>query len=665
MFARLRNCCFLFIGFWLSNTNQAAAQPAFAEVAAAYGIDHYHRGFYGGGVAIFDFNNDGFEDIYLTGGLFRDKLYKNNGNKTFTDVTLIAGFSRTSQFNTSSVSIGDINNDGFDDLFIGTFRNQHNLLYLNNGDNSFTEISSEAGLEKYEWAIGGSFADFNLDGYLDLYVVNYVATERLIFDDDGNVLGFDHDCFPNQLFINNGDLTFKEVQSAAINNEGCGLAVAATDFNGDFRPDVYVANDFGEFIVPNAALQNVDADSLFQDVSIATGLNAAIYGMGIAIGDYNRDGNKDYYITNIGSNFLYQNQGDGTFRDVAVEAGVANTLVGDKFATSWGAAFFDYDHDGHEDLFVSNGFVRAAAFISTTIPDPNQLYKNLGDGTFENVARDLGLDDANISRGMALGDLDNDGDLDIVVSKVGDRDTVGNTLIYENRLDNNYHWLKVKLAGTESNPDGYGAAVKAYADGVQWLHEIDGGSSHASHHSAVAHFGLGEVSVLDSLVITWPGGSNQRFLNVPSNQFVFVQEGEPEYMILGCMDAAFDNYNPDATLNYGCYRDLPGCLDQLSPYFNMEANIPVEECNVEPLSVGDISKTSIYPIPAMDLLTVEYHDAISTDFQIISLSGSKLMQGKLIKGTNSISRRDIPAGIYLLQINTGNRQPYTYKIRFQ
>ncbi len=642
------------------------AQPSFQELASEYGIEHYHRGLYGGGVAIFDFNNDGFEDIYLTGGLFRDKLYKNNGNKTFTDVTLYSGFARTSQFNTSSVSVGDINNDGFKDLFIGTYRNQHNLLYLNNGDNTFSEISNEAGLERHEWAVGGAWADFDLDGYLDLYVINYVQSESLITNEDGQVTGFDHDCFPNQLFLNNGDLTFTEIRSSVINNFGCGLAVAATDLNNDFIPDIYVANDFGQWIKSNAVLKNNGTDTLFQDISSESGMDAKIFGMGIAVGDYDRDGLKDYYVSNIGSNVLYHNQGNGSFLDVADAAGVSNTKFGEKFATSWGTAFFDYDHDGFEDLFVSNGFVRAAAFISTSIPDPNQLYRNLGNGTFQDVAPELGLDNANISRGMAVGDLDNDGDLDIVVSKVGDRDSVGNTLIFENQLRSDHHWLEVKLRGTQSNYDGYGANVKVYFDGTIWVHEIDGGSSHASHNSALAHFGLGDVSILDSIKVIWPGGGAQIFFNVPTDQSILIQQDESDYFVMGCMDPSFDNYDPDATYSFGCYRDVPGCLDQISPHFNIDANIPLEECGAEPLSLSSEFVTEIYPNPSDDRITIKIPGNVKVEgYHLLSISGSVINSGSIAGDTFSLEKGRLDPGVYVLQLFVQNKISLSRKIIFR
>ncbi len=633
-------------------TQRVAGQQVFKESAEEWGINHYHRGMYGGGAAIFDFNNDGFEDIYLTGGLFRDKLYKNNGNKTFTDVTLYSGFAETSRFNTMSVAAGDINNDGYKDLFVGTMRNQKNLLYLNNGDNTFSEISSAAGLERYEWAIGAAFGDFNLDGALDIYVINYVKKESLTYDDHGVVNGFDHDCFPNQLFINNDDLTFTEWASDGVKNAGCGLAVTATDINDDHAPDIYVANDFGTWITPNTCLQNNYPDSSFTDVSTESGLNAAIFGMGIAVGDCNRDGLLDYYVSNLGSNVLFQNDGGGHFTDIAAEAGVLNTHAGEKFATSWGTAFFDYDLDGFEDLFVSNGFVPAAGFISTSQEDPNQLYRNLGDGTFADIAPEEGIDDLRISRGMAIGDLDNDGDQDMIVTIVGESDDVGSVLVYENQTDSNNRWVKVSLIGTQSNHFGYGSKILAISDGIKWIHEVDGGSSHASHNSSIAHFGVGNVEVLDSLHVIWPGGYRQTFSDVRTNQMIVIEEDQDHYFIAGCTAQNFDNYDPSANYEYGCYKEITGCLDQLSSHFDINANVAAEDCD-EPLSTNFADNNIVVsPNPALNTFTITLPDPGLTFYtlRLLDLSGTILMHYTISSATFAIERGSISSGIYLIQV---------------
>ena len=430
------------------------------------------------------------------------------------------------------VCIFDFNNDGFKDLFVGTGRGQENLLFLNNGDNTFTDIGQDAGFVKNEWTMGATFGDFNLDGYLDIYVLNYIQKERLLVNEKGEINGFGHDCYPNNLYINNGDLTFTEVGDMSnTNNAGCGLAVAVSDLNNDHIPDLYIANDFGEWITPNTCLINNFPEEEFADVSSVTGLDAAIYGMGIAIGDYNRDGYLDYYVSNLGSNVLYRNEGE-VYTNVADASGVLNTYADGRLATSWGTAFFDYDLDGFEDLFVSNGHVPAAGFIGTARNDPNKLYHNRGDGTFEDVSAVEGLDAPEICRGMGMGDLDNDGDLDLVVSVIGVNGDAGNVLVYENRQENNNRWLKVMLKGVQANDHGYGAKVKVYSNNIVWLHEIDGGSSHASHSSSIAHFGLGQVQKIDSLVVIWPGGKKQKFQSLDTNQTLLVQENSLQYLVL-------------------------------------------------------------------------------------------------------------------------------------
>lgn len=642
-------------------------QSVFRETALEWGIEHYHHGAIsgttsktmGGGVAIFDFNNDGFEDIYLTGGLHRDELFKNNGNRTFTPVGQFSGFAITSDYATMSVTAGDINNDGLKDLFVGTERGKGSLFFINNGDNTFSEISEQANISTSDWAMGATFGDFNLDGYIDIYVLNYIQEERLSEDDNGLVNGFDHDCYPNKLYLNNGDLTFTEVGNvSSTNNAGCGLAIAATDLNNDQIPDLYMANDFGEWIIPNTCLINNYPDQQFTDLSTVTGLNAAIYGMGIAVGDYNRDGFLDYYVSNLGSNVLYRNERDGTYNDKAEVAGVLNTYSGERFATSWGTAFFDYDLDGFEDLFVSNGHVPAAGFIGTALEDPNKLYKNRGDGTFEDVSVIEGLDDPKIGRGMAVGDLDNDGDPDLVVAVVDVKDNSSNVLVYENMQETGNRWLKVMVKGKEANYDGYGAKVKAYHDGIVWLHEIDGGSSHVSHNSSIAHFGLGNVETIDSLIVIWPGGETQKFGPVNTDQTVVIEESANQYLVAGCMNALAGNFEANATFDWGCFFPVEGCLDQESPNFSIEANVESGDCIGVITAVKDsrMNELTIYPNPMTDFVYIELPETFNSvyNLQLLDLSGKTLREVSF-KRKYELKKESLKSGIYLIRISTKNQ----------
>lgn len=509
-----------------------------------------HQGYMGGGGAFFDYDLDGHLDIYIAGGEDRDRLYKNNGNGTFTDMSLMAGLDSTATVYTHGIVTGDIDNDGDRDLYLTTWDMNNvqaysrNYLYENNGDGTFTDISESAGIHlDSTWSTAATFLDYNLDGYLDIYVVNYVEYVAFLRDSLTNEInGFDHTCFPNYFYINNGDNTFTEQAVAyGLDDIGCGLAVAATDYDSDGDTDIMVANDFGEWVVPNKLYRNDYPMDGFSDVSAASSADVGIYGMGVAIGDYNEDGHLDYYITNLGSNALLQSQGDGTFVEFAAAADVLNTSYESLLVTSWGTAFFDYDNNTSLDLGVTNGYVPAAEFIGTTNLDPNKMYNNNGDGTFSDVSESLGLADENVGRGMAIGDYDNDGDVDILVMNlsvfVTDNPLVN---LYRNDTGGNNNWSKVYLEGTNSNRDAFGAQVRLFADGRSFIREIGGGSSHASQNESVAHFGLGTIAEIDSIIVQWPGGFTEAICNPPVNQTLNLIEGQG----LGfCMTTGMHNLN--------------------------------------------------------------------------------------------------------------------------
>jgi hypothetical protein len=618
----------------------------------------------GGGIAVLDYNLDGFEDLYFTGGKNGDELYKNSGNGSFIRVSNYAGLRLTRFRNTMCVSVGDINNDGLRDLFVGTIRNERSLLYLNEGNGKFREISTEAGINDLGWAMSATFADVNLDGWLDLYVANYVKKDGVLLDDDRNVIGFDHDCFPNKLYLNNGDNTFQEVSSQlGTDNAGCALAVVSSDMDQDHYPDLYIANDFGEWVIPNSFLNNQYPQQSFLDESHNTGLNAAIYGMGIAVGDYDRNGMPDYYVTNLGKNVLYQNLGDNTFVDVAQEAGVDNTWFGDVFSTGWGTVFFDYDQDGHEDLFVSNGYIPSASFIDNTENDPNKLYRNLGDGTFEDVSDSYGMDSDLIGRGAVAGDLDNDGDLDLIVATNGESDEAGNVLIYENDIQTSGNWLKIKLEGEFCNRDGLGSVVQLYSGTEIFYRELIGGSSHASQNSSILHFGLGAIDQIDSVMITWPGGTSQNYQDLNVNRLVYIKENDLNYYIAGCMDPLADNFNPEATYDYGCYIEVKGCLDDEADEFNPEANTSDGSCELLVTSLDTFEEHyfRIYPNPVRDQARIELADPTKEhELTLFDLSG-RIIREQTIHATGLFIKGNLAPGIYTLKINNQERT-YSQKI---
>ncbi len=646
--------CFLIAGFFAT----ANAQIQLEEVAQQWGVDHYHRGLIGGGVAIFDFNNDGFQDMYLTGGRFKDKLYKNNGNRTFVDIAPFAGLDTTIFYNTMSVVTGDINNDGYRDIFVGTDQLRHHLLFLNNGDGTFEEISQTAGINVLEWATGGVFADFNLDGWLDLYIVNYVQRQEAVVDEEGDVIGFNHSCYPNRLYLNNGDLTFTDATTATQTGDvGCGLAAVATDLNGDHQPDLFVANDFGEWVSPNVGLTSAFPDSIFANSSDAMGLAKAIYGMGIAEGDYNRDGYMDYYVTNLGSNLLHTGSATNVYTDLAAESGVDNTFVTGAFTTGWGTAFVDLNHDGFEDLLVSNGDIPAARFIANDQEDPNKLFLNNGDGSFSDISFLVGFDNTQRGRGLAVGDLDNDGDQDVVVAIAAENNDSGRLLIYDNKLESNDHWLKVTLAGTHTSSDAFGAKVLLYHQEELWIKELNGGSSHASQHSSLLHFGLGLVEQLDSVVVIWPGGKRQSMSNVNADNLIRITEDQVGYQIAGCTNADAVNYDTNATFDYGCFVELAGCMDPTSASFDLQVNTDDGNCEVvEVVTALDHADDTwhIYPNPMSTATIIKNTNATSSRLEVMDLSGRTLHYVSFFDHYELI-RNDLPSGIYIIRLTSSGK----------
>ncbi|HNP20007.1 MAG TPA: FG-GAP-like repeat-containing protein [Fulvivirga sp.] len=537
-------------------------QLRFENVAKISHIKHVHTSvvYMGGGVAFFDFNNDGLDDIYLTGGNKTDRLYKNVGNLKFEDVTAEFGLLRATHEQSMSVSIGDINNDGFKDIFVTYGSGETNRLYLNIEGSYFMNITNSSGLFNLDWSMGATFGDVNNDGFVDLYVINWVKKFGAIKDESGNTIGFSHEGTPNNLYINNGDNTFSEVsESYNADHNGCGLAVMMTDYNNDANPDIYIADDFGEWVKPNALLKNEFPSPTYSDESLSSGLDASIYGMGIAAGDFDRDGHIDYYTTNIGRNILFKNKGDDVFEDVTTMSGVENSKAGNLNTTSWGAVFTDIDNDGYEDLLVSNGYIPAAQFIATAEEDPNKLYLNNQDGTFIDITDDNNLGDLGISRGVAVSDLDNDGDLDflftILDTDISNTQSTGNILLYENKSVNTNHFVKFKLEGSVSNRDAYNSRVNVFCNSDKYIRELYSSSSHCSQNSSIIHFGLGKNTVIDSVIIVWSGGKKETIKDLEVDQTYYILEGEEKGKILGCTNPMSNNYNPKAEIDFGCIEN--------------------------------------------------------------------------------------------------------------
>ena len=498
----------------------------------------------GCGCAFIDYDNDGWMDIFLLTGTRIDgappgttnRLYHNNRDGTFTDVTRKAGLQRVGW--ASSVCVGDYNNDGFEDLFC-TYWGQ-NALYRNNGDGTFTDVTKQAGLwndEPTRWGAGCTFIDYDRNGHLDLFVSNYLQFDFADVPKPGqgvncNWKGVPVECGPRglpfarqYLYRNNGDGTFTDVSEAsgiAKPHENYGMSAVCADFDEDGWPDIYVACDS----TPSLLFMN-NHDGTFREEGILRGValnedGMEQAGMGAGIGDYNLDGHLDLYITHFtdDTNTLYRNDGKGFFDDVTTDA----HLGVDTRYTCWGTGIVDLDNDGFPDIFAVTGSVYPG--IGRTLPQypsksPREVYRNLGNGTFEELAAKAGpaIVEAHSSRGCAFGDFDNDGDVDILVVNLNEPPS-----LLRNDMRGSNHWLKVKLVGTKSNRSAIGARVLVrYGKKVQ-AQAVVSQSSYYSASDPRLHFGLGAERSAD-IEVHWPNGHLEVLKAIPSDQLVTIKEG--------------------------------------------------------------------------------------------------------------------------------------------
>ncbi|MBI1928820.1 VCBS repeat-containing protein [Candidatus Poribacteria bacterium] len=539
----------------------------------------------GTGVAFGDYNNDGVLDIYLPNGEYTG-LYRNRGDGRFVNVAAAAGV----QAGMGGAVWGDYDNDGFLDLFVNCWDSPE-ILYHNNGDGTFTDVTQKAGIGDEKMGGPVAFADVDNDGYLDLYVGNYT-------DEGGNTL-----------YHNNGDGTFRDVTVASgLQNFGLTLGICFFDFDNDTHPDLYLANDFGR----DAFYRN-RGDGTYEDISLsALGEKTPYNSMGVAVGDYDGDGFLDVYITDIGKNTLYHNRGDGSFEDMAEQAGVA-----DAKGIGWGAGFFDYDLDGKVDLYVVNGHLLG---VTSRSESPNRMYLNHGNGTFFDISEGAGIVTPFAGRGSASGDFDNDGDVDVFIGNTDNR----NVLLRNDaslpsagrdegthpsvpplpsreggqgvRLDGN-HWMTIQLIGVKSNKSAIGARIRLTTDSRAQIREICGGGGYLSFDSLPAEFGLGASRIVDQIEVRWPSGLIQQLTNVPANQAIAITEGERGYTALYSRPVAVEpigkQLTPLGKIKWNAlYQNYPNPFNPETwmPYqLTEDARVMVQICDIRGQLVRTLS----------------------------------------------------------------------------
>ena len=499
-----------------------------------------------GGVAVFDYNGDGRPDMFFTNGAniatlrkdspkYRNRLFRNDGNGIFTDVTDAAGLEGTG-FD-MGVAAGDYDNDGHPDLFVAGLH--HGTLYRNQGDGTFRDVTVQSGLDAVInrpdadfgpwWEITAVWIDVNNDGLLDLFVVNYLEWEYsdkplCEFQDQSD---YCHPRYfkgqPNQLFLNNGNGTFRDASREWGIREhiGKGMGAAMADYDSDGRPDLFVTNDASyNFLFHNTG-KKFEELAFESQVALAED-NAFISGMGVDFRDYNNDGYPDIIFVALPAQTfpIFQNTGKGDFKEVTTASGMRGLS---RTMSGFGVALYDFDNDGWKDMFVSAGHVEAHDRMAQPVNHWNTVFRNLGGrGNWQALTEDAGFNEApkKRHRGCAFADLDGDGRVDVVTTALG-----ADAEIWMNRTNNSGHWLEIALVGTKSNRDGIGARIKVVSKtiGAQYNHRTTS-TGYASSSDGPVHFGLGLDATADSIEIHWPSGLVQELKNVKADRILRITE---------------------------------------------------------------------------------------------------------------------------------------------
>ena len=533
------------------------------------------------GAAMFDFDNDGDLDIYVANGhghgpAYRNYLLENDGDGNFKDVGREAGVAVSVE--THGVASADIDNDGDADLFAAT--DGRNYLFLNNGDGTFDDITESAGIISRYFSSTVAFADVDNDGYVDIYVGGAGGEDGV---EENRIVG------TGELYLNNGDLTFTDITDETGTAGTYTWSVRFCDYDDDGDPDLFTANDQGIALAGEWSpirLHRNDGNLRFTDVTRESGLGITGSWMGLAFGDYDLDGDFDFFATNVGGSFVdkkghqeYDLHGffrndEGVFKNIAEELQVSATQTLAKLEFGWGTVFTDFDNDGDLDLYYVGNFDMLEAFSN-----PGHLLINDGAGAFRDSTAHYGMrtidgtGTPSIAVGVATGDVNGDGHVDIFVANAGTNFRTGYPMLFTEKFDEN-NWIRLKLEGTESNRSAIGARIRLTAGGRTQIRDVASGGSSFSQNSLWPTFGIGESTMIDAIEIRWPSGIVQTFKEIEPNQTLVILEERPPPVVVYANPRA--DFNGDGSVDFSDFIGFARAFNTDDPTFDMDGNNVVD-----------------------------------------------------------------------------------------